>query len=222
MGLKKIVDRFLTLNLKIMQIRVIGSNMEVGGALTEYVEENLIKAVAKYFEKAVSAEVHFSKEGHMFKTLIIVNEGVKNGIVVKSDARAGDAHACFNEACQKTEKQLRRYKSKIKNYRRRIGGGLKAIEPNFKALDAMKYVLPPVSYNVFEEMENEESEELGESLNVINEKTTEVEELTVDEAIMKMDLADLPALVFVNKQNKRLNVVYHRKDGNISWIDPQN
>jgi ribosomal subunit interface protein len=204
-----------------MQIRVIGSNMEVGNALTEYVKENLAKAVAKYFEKAVNAEVHFSKDGHMFKSLIIVNEGVKGGIIVKGDSHAGDAHACFNEACQKTEKQLRRYKSKIKNYRRRTGGGLKAVEPNFKATDAMKYVLLPTSYNLFEEMEAEENDELKDSLKVISEKTTEVEDLTVDEAIMKMDLADLPALVFINKQNKRLNVVYHRKDGNISWIDPQ-
>jgi hypothetical protein len=38
---------------------------------------------------------------------------------------------------------------------------------------------------------------------------------------MKMDLLDLPALVFINADNKRLNVVYHRRDGNISWIDPE-
>lgn len=38
---------------------------------------------------------------------------------------------------------------------------------------------------------------------------------------MKMDLSNLPALVFLNSENKRINVVYHRKDGNISWVDPQ-
>ena len=52
------------------------------------------------------------------------------------------------------------------------------------------------------------------------EKTAKIEELTVDQAIMKMDLADLPALVFINKANNRVNVVYNRKDGNISWVDP--
>ena len=58
-------------------------------------------------------------------------------------------------------------------------------------------------------------------LNKISEKNTEIEELAVDQAIMKMDLANLPALVFINSANQRLNVVYHRKDGNISWIDPE-
>ena len=194
--------------------------MDVGQSLTSYVEEHLAKAVTKYFDKAVSAEVHFSKDGGMFKAVITVNEGVKGGIVVKSNAEAGDVYGCFNEACEKSVKQLRRYKEKIKNYRR-DGGGLKSVEPNYKALDAMKYVLPPLAFNVFEEMESEETDALSQSLTVINEKNTNIEELTVDEAIMKMDLADLPALVFINKQNKRLNVVYHRKDGNISWIDPQ-
>ncbi len=201
-----------------MQIRVIGAGIDVGQSLTQFVEENLAKAITKHFNNAVQAEVHFSKNGHMFKTVITVNEGVKGGISIKSNAEAGDVYACFSEACEKVSKQVSRYKSRIKNYRR-IGGGLKSVEPNYKALDAMKYVLLPVSYNVYEEMESEELE--NQSLNVVEEKTTNIEELTVEEAIMKMDLADLPALVFINKNNKRINVVYHRKDGNISWIDPQ-
>jgi len=205
-----------------MQIRVIGAGMDVGQALTQFVEEHLEKAVTKYFDTAIHAEVHFSKNthGHMFKAVITVNEGMKGGIAVKSDAEAGDVYACFVEACEKATKQMRRYKRRIKNYRR-TGGGLKSIEPNYKALDAMKYILPPVAYDVFEEMEHEETDQLDQSLNVITEKTTDIEELTVEEAIMKMDLADLPALVFINKNNKRINVVYHRRDGNISWIDPQ-
>jgi ribosomal subunit interface protein len=204
-----------------MQVRVIGSNMDIGQSLTSYVEEHLAKSVKKYFDKAVNAEAHFVKDGHLFRVVLTVNEGVKGGIVVKSNAEAGDVYGCFNEAAEKAAKQLSRYKNKIKNYRRH-GGGLKSVEPNYKALDSMKYILPPVTYDVFAEMENEESDEtLDESLKVITEKTTEVEELTVSEAVMKMDLANLPALVFMNKQNKRLNVVYHRKDGNISWIDPR-
>ena len=203
-----------------MQIRVLGSNIEVGQSLTQYVEENLAKSVTKYFDKAVNAEVHFSKSGHMFKVIITVNEGVKGGITVKGNAEAGDVYGAFNEAAAKCSKQLGRYKKRIKNFRRE-GGGLKSVEPDYQAIDAIKYIVPPVSYNVFEEMENEESEEIADSLKVVGEKNTDIESLTVEEAIMKMDLQDLPALVFINQKNRRLNVVYHRKDGNISWIDPR-
>lgn len=203
-----------------MQVRVMGANIEVGQSLTQYVEENLAKAVTKYFDKAVQADVHFSKNGHMFKVVINVNEGVKGGITVKADAEAGDVYGCFTEAAQKCAKQLSRYKSRIKNYRRE-GGGLKSVEPDYKAIDAIKYIVPPTAYNVFEEMENEESDQIEDSLKVVSEKNTDIEILTVEEAIMKMDLQDLPALVFINQKNRRINVVYHRKDGNISWIDPR-
>ncbi len=205
-----------------MKIRVIGSNMDIGASLTSYVEENLEKSVTKFFDVAIIAEVHFVKDGNLFKVVISVNEGVKGGVAVKSDAQAPDAYGCFNEACEKIVKQLRRYKNKIKNYRRK-GGGLKSIEPNYKDFDATKYILPPFEHNVFEEMESEEiaNENNHSSLKIIGEKSANIEEMSVEQAIMKMDLADLPALVFINSENKRLNVVYHRKDGNISWIDPK-
>ena len=205
-----------------MQSRVTGASIEVGKSLTEFVEENLQKAVKKYFEHAVDAEVHFSKDGQSFKVVISVNEGVKGGIAVKSNATGGDVYGCFTEACEKAAKQLRRYKRRLVNYRRQ-GKGIKDVTPDYALLDAKKYIIPPISHDVFEEMEEEvkEEETQNQSLNVINEKTTSVEKLTVAEAIMKMDLADLPALVFINSDSDRLNVVYHRKDGNISWIDPE-
>lgn len=201
-----------------MQIRVLGTNMDVGQALTDYVTEHLNRDVKKYFENAVNAEVHFSKvTAFLIKVVITVNEGVRGGINVKSDAEAGDAYGCFTEALDKAAKQLRRFKRRIKNYRRH-GGGIKNIEPNLEIFDATKYILPPVNYDVFAEMEEDNIQE--ENLNIITEKATDIEKLTVNEAVMKMDLADLPALVFINKENGRINVVYHRKDGNISWINP--
>ena len=75
-----------------------------------------------------------------------------------------------------------------------------------------KYVLPP------EAGEQEDNKHPGV---VIAEKPTEIETLTVSEAVMKMDLQDLPALMFFNSAHGGINVVYRRTDGNISWVDPQ-
>ncbi len=199
-----------------MQIRVIGSHMDIGQALTTFVEEHLNRDVKKYFENAVRAEVHFSKEKNLFKALITINEGVRGGIIVNSSSQAGDPYAAFTESLHKSVSQLRRYKDRIKNYRRN-GGGIKNVEPVYESYEVKKYVMPPLAYDVFAEME--ESEQKADSLNVIQEKTTEIETLTVNEAVMKMDLADLPTLVFTNKETGKINVVYHRKDGNISLID---
>ena len=56
---------------------------------------------------------------------------------------------------------------------------------------------------------------------MIAETTTEIETLSVSEAVMRFDLADRAALVFLNAGNGRVNVVYRRRDGNIGWVDPE-
>ncbi|MFT6106129.1 MAG: ribosomal subunit interface protein [Rickettsiales bacterium] len=196
--------------------------MEIGEALTKHAKENLEKHVNKYFDTAINADVHFSKQNSRFYANIVINEGMKKGIVIKSDGNAEDPYGCFNEAMERAAKQLRRYKRKIKNYRRERGG-LKSVELIEKGYDALKYIISADPYPSFEESEEEESFEVkpDDKLNIVTEKNTDIEELSVQEAIMKMNLADLPALVFINSDNKRLNVVYNRKDGNISWIDPE-
>ncbi|MDA0902349.1 MAG: ribosome-associated translation inhibitor RaiA [Proteobacteria bacterium] len=106
-----------------MDIKISGSNMSVGAALTEYVEEHLIRHVTKYFENAINANVYFSKEKGSFCVKITVNEGVKGGgIDINSDASGSDVYVVFNEAVEKAAKQLRRYKRKLKNHRREEGG----------------------------------------------------------------------------------------------------
>ena len=55
---------------------------------------------------------------------------------------------------------------------------------------------------------------------MIAETTTEIAHLSVSEAVMWMELADHPVLMFRDMKSGVLNVVYRRPDGNIGWIDP--
>ena len=203
-----------------MDIRVVGSNMEIGKSLEGHVKDRLEISVKKYFENAVNADVHFTKNKNSFKANIIVNEGVSN-INVRSDAEAGEVYSSFETALEKASKQLRRYKRKIKTYRR-SQGGFKSVDIRDQILEIPKYVVPAVPYGLFDEIAEDNSDEVNgeEKFKIVEEKTAKIEKLTVDEAIMKMDLWDLPALVFINKDHGRVNVVYNRKDGNVSWVDP--
>ncbi|MDB2550388.1 ribosome-associated translation inhibitor RaiA [Rickettsiales bacterium] len=203
-----------------MQIRTIGANMEIGNSLTDHVRENLEKEVTKYFSEAIDAQVNFSKEVSDFKVVILINGGVKGGIRVKSDGNAGDAYSAFNEAKEKAAKQLRRYKRKLKNHHK---------NNDKKEVDFLNSIYESPKYVITEQIEDEilndaQPQELianenKKNFDIITEKTTDIETLFVDDAIMKMNLADLPALAFVNEETKDINVVYHRKDGNISLID---
>ena len=182
--------------------------MGVGESLEDYIKEHMERHVTKYFDNAINADVNFTKEADKFKVHIIVNEGVKNGITIKSDGFCEDPYGCFNEAMEKASAQLRRYKDKIKD-RRKKQEGIKNAEINDKGYDALKYIIEA----------QKDFEQAAQPVKVITEKSTDIEELTIDEAIMKMDLSNLPAVVFINAESGRLNVVYHRKDGNISLID---
>jgi len=192
-----------------MQITVSGKHLEIGTALQEYVLAELESVVTKYFEHAISADVVFSKERHLFKSDIIVNEGTGTNILIKGSANDDDVYSAFDLCSAKIEKQLRRYKRRIKDHHK-----TRLDKDNIEMLTATKYIL---SSEV--DAAEEDSEELNDAPLIIAEKPTEIETLTVSDAVMRMDLGQLPALMFINKKSGSINVVYRREDGNISWID---
>jgi ribosomal subunit interface protein len=191
-----------------MQITVSGKGVDVGEALRSHIETQLDEHIKKYIDRVTSVQVVISREAHLFRVDVTGNLGTHSGLVVRSRGEGGDARTAFDEALEKTAKQLRRYKRKISNHHKAAGDEA----PRGKSSKGVKYVLPP------EAGEQEDNSHLGL---VIAEAPTDIETLTVSEAVMKMDLQHLPALMFFNSAHGRLNVVYRRIDGNISWVDPE-
>jgi ribosomal subunit interface protein len=190
-----------------MKLHISGRHVDLGASFQEHVEKRLTEGLGKYLDRIVSVDVVASKEAHhQFRVDIHGNTGTHAGILLKSQGRAHEIYAAFDDAATKAEKQLRRYK-------RRLKGHHHGDEKSARALAARKYVLQPESYEA-------ELDEKGAPV-VVAEKPTHIETLSVSDAVMKMDLADLPALMFFNAGNGRLNVIYRRVDGNISWVDPE-
>ena len=189
-----------------MQLHISGRHVDLGAAFQEHVEKRLKDGLSKYLDRIVSLDVVVSKEAHhQFRVDIHGNTGTHSGIILKSQGGANEIYAAFDDAATKAEKQLRRYKRRLKGHHT---DGAEA-----RALTARKYVLQP-------EAHDGELDEKGAPV-VVAEKPTDIQTLSVSDAVMKMDLADLPALMFFNAGNGRINVVYRRVDGNISWVDPE-
>ena len=193
-----------------MQIYIAGRHIDTGASLQEHVESRAKEVVLRYFPHAVSASITFDKIGYLHECDINVNNGTGRKILIRSSCSSDDPYISFDSALAKLEKQLRRYKSKISHKSARIKTN-DAIE----VIAATKYVISP---EVFTNMSVEEDIENDNPV-VIAEKQTSIETLSVADAVMKMDLANLPALMFKNVKNGKINIVYYRKDGNISWID---
>ncbi len=189
-----------------MRIQVSGKQIDVGDALRSHVEGRMDEAVAKYFDRPVEAIVTFCKDRHEFSADASVH--LPTGMTVQATARADEIYASFEGAVDRMEKQLRRYKRRLKDHHR------DRTQP-FDGADAASYILEGGS-------RDEEAEEPASLQPVIvAEMETRVSSMSVGEAVMQMELAGAQLLVFRNETHGGINVVHRREDGNIGWIDPR-
>lgn len=190
-----------------MQLSINGKQLDVGDALRGHIETRLPDVIARYFDNPTDAHVTLSRDGHAIRADVSVHIG--KGIMLRANAAANDAYAAFDDAAETVGKRLRRYKRRLRDHHRKRD---MAVE----TLPARKYVLAA-------EAESEATDEAMEPDQpvVIAEAATEIENLTASEAVMRMDLANLPALMFRNLAHGGLNMVYRRHDGNIGWVDPR-
>ncbi|WP_439817044.1 ribosome hibernation-promoting factor, HPF/YfiA family [Zavarzinia sp. CC-PAN008] len=186
-----------------MQLQINGKHIDVGDAMRTHVRERLGNGVAKYFEKPIDGNVTISRQAHLFRTDCQVHFGA--GMTAIAHGEAADVYASFDQAADRLEKQLRRYKRRLKRHH----GERKAPAPSE----------PARSYVLAAEPEEEEHAE-GDAPIIIAETTTEIASLSVRDAAMRMDLGDMPALLFKNSVHGGLSLVYRRPDGNIGWIEP--
>lgn len=189
--------------LKPNQVIVQGQHLDVGDALRGYVQDKLSDTSTKFFNHSIQGNVHFAREANGFRSDITLSVG--NGIVLKASGNEHDPYPAFDQANTRLTKQLKRYKERLKDHHTR----------------AQKGDIPKFPANEYTLEDTDDSFEKGDNPLILAETSMHVDTLSVAEAVMRMDLASLPAILFKNAGNSRLNMVYRRSDGNIGWVDPQ-
>ena len=181
-----------------MQIIITGQQINLGDSLRDYADKALDGVVSKYFEEAVSADIRVAKDGDLIKTDITVRP--ISGTVIHATGTSADAYASFDDAVSKISRQLRKYKNKLVGHK-----GQETLIVDMSVIDA-----------------EQDKEEVADAPIIIAEMQTALPVCTVSEAVMRMDLEGLPALMFKNTAHGGFNMVYRRADGNIGWVDPKN
>lgn len=198
-----------------MLITVKGKQLDVGDALRGHIEQSLNQLVGKYFANPLEAQIVLSREAHLFRADVSVHVG--RDILVQGHATGADAHLASDGAIEHVVKRVRRHKRRLRDHHRdrEVTDQLRA------GLMAQAYVLAgPTDDPVEDNGANNGDGEAAQPM-IIAEMTTEIASLSVSDAVMKLDLGDLPALLFRHASHGGLNLVYRRADGNIGWIDPQ-
>ncbi len=184
-----------------MTIQIIGKNIDVGEALRERVDDRLDLAAGKYFDGGYSAHVSMEKSRSGFTADCTIH--LDTGIALQAHGEGGDAYHAFDRAAERLETRLRRYKRRLKNHNTRG-----------PAEDAISYLIAPQG-------EDKDDDPADDNPVIIAETPSRIPVLTVADAVMALDLGEAPTVVFRHAGSGRMNVVYRRNDGHVSWVDPQ-
>ncbi len=192
-----------------MDIRVSGHQVDTGEALRGRVEQRLNAIADKYFSRAISAQVTFGKGPHDHGFTCEIVAYVPQGVVLKGSDRAADAHAAFDGAAEKVEKQLRRYTRRLKD--RQAPAPTERLEDFGGDAD----------YRVFATYDGEEEEAVADNPPIVAETKVDIPDASVSDAVMMLDLRNTNALLFRNSGTGSFNMVYRRGDGTIGWVEPK-
>ena len=179
-----------------MQITTTFRHLDPSDALKSYAEEKL-ERVNKYIDEPVVAQVFMTVEKirHCAEVTITAK-----GITIKASEETNDMYSAIDAVVDKIERQLRRYKERIKDHKPASESLDRQIKKSIVAAESIDQQQEPV---------------------VIRSKTFSIKPMSVDEAVMQMDLLHKDFLVFTDSVTDSINVVYRRKDGNYGLIEPQ-
>ncbi|PSC04064.1 ribosome-associated translation inhibitor RaiA [Alsobacter soli] len=186
-----------------MALRVSGKNLDIGEALRTQVVDRISGAISKYFDGGFSGHVIVEREGGGFRTDCALH--LASGVTLQAEGAAHDAYASADQAAERIEKRLRRYKRRLKDRG--------AAQANGREIEA------PYAVIQTPDLDEDEAPQEFHPL-VIAETKKNMRTLSVSEAVIDLDLSGAPVIVFLHAGTGRVNMVYRRNDGNIGWIDP--
>jgi putative sigma-54 modulation protein len=172
-------------------------HVEPSESVKEYAREKVGK-IQKYLDGPIEANVTLGVEKHRHEADVVI---IANGLKIHGQETTGDLFSAIDLVMDKLDKQVKRYRDKLKN----VGRGAK------KGMESVA-----IKVDVFE------AESMAdEQPTVIKTQRLTAKPMDVDEAAMQLDLSRDDFLVFLNSRTEVLNVIYRRADGNFGLIEPQ-
>lgn len=184
-----------------MTTQITGKNLDIGESLRAHIAARIDEISGKYGGGTVSGHVVVEKLRGAFVTRCSLHH--RSGMMLQSEGDAADPYQSAEAAFERLEKRLRRHKRRLRDHHGSARNG-----------DAS----PATDYTIADTAEEDAPE--GHTPVTIAETSAPVRLLSVSEAVMTLDLADAPVVVFRNAGHGGINVVYRRQDGNIGWVDP--
>lgn len=184
-----------------LHLTVSGKNVQVTPALRDHAERK-VGSLQKYFDdgRPLRAEVVLATERERHIAEVTIQVG---SLLVRGVGKTDDMYVSIDAAADRIARQVRKYKT-------RINRGLKEASKSAKAAAQAAAVAVPVDVG------GDDAEEPR----VVRVKRFAFKPMTVDEAILQMELLGHDFFVFTDGASGDVNVLYRRRDGNYGVIEP--
>jgi len=194
--------------------------METSNALRGYTEERLEK-IKRYFADPLRISCTFSVEG--IRHIADVEVVLRNGLQLHASESTENMYSSVDLALAKMERQVRRYKDRIRRHKAPEGRSAKVrlgvLAAERETDERAIHLVTPVETEAEAAEAAEESPRQELPVKVLRVSEIETERLTIEQAIMQMNLVHKAFYVFTNADGGAVNIVYRRDDATYGLIE---
>ena len=180
-----------------MNINITGKNMVVSKNINDRVMRKVGK-MERYLGTEATLQVRLTKEKNNRRKCEITVPF--EGVTLRAEASNDDnLYISIDQALAKLERQIHKHRTKLEKRLR-----TDAFSPKELEYDA-----------------EEAHTEAEEGRKVVRHKSFPVRPMSMEDAILQMELLGHDFFVFVNIETDRTNVLYLRKDGDLGLLEPE-
>jgi putative sigma-54 modulation protein len=188
-----------------MQVSVTFRHIEPTEALKKFATEKVTR-IEKYVTSSSDATIVLSVEKYMHQADITIKA---HGMLMRGKDKSEDMYVSIDGAVSKIERQVKRYRNKITSHKPKEGQSAKV---KLNILEASRLA----------EQHSQESAPVEDSKpapTIVETKEVSAKPMTVEDAMMQIDLMNSEFLVFVNAKSNAVNVLYRRGERNFGLIE---
>src|SRR5262245_60423130 len=201
-----------------MQLSTTFRHMDASQAVREYAAEKLDK-LRKYFNKdPISAHATFAVE-RGFHHVADLNITLPSGIVINAKETTEDMYSSIDLAAARIERQVRRWKDKIRDHKPHGGPSTSVRE---MVIEPEEVEPPPAQVAPVAAKAPAAPPPAKHNFQVVKDERFTARSMTIEDAVMQLNLLGDELLVFTDAASGRTSVLYRRKDGKYGLIETGN
>ncbi|MEG2251684.1 MAG: ribosome-associated translation inhibitor RaiA [Clostridia bacterium] len=182
-----------------LKTTITAKNMAVSPGTTERVMKKTSK-MERYLNPNTEIFVRLSKDknGRRSCEITVPFEGV---VIRAESANDDNLYVSIDQALAKLERQIHKHRTKLEKRLREDAFSPKDLEYMEESAASVEHV--------------------EDAPKVVRNKTFPVRPMSIEDAILQMELLGHGFFVFVNAETDRTNVLYLRRDGDLGLMEPE-